>query len=123
MLCSLWMPLMSAYNPDTQQVDINIIVDKVIAKCYATKFHRHIKVCNSAATYANIHKDIQSSSLGARVKENIPNRARVLASAKNCNWVLQYWYCDDFVPDCIRDGDYGYLMVQDGKPRYEDQAI
>lgn len=123
MLCALWMPLMNAYNPDTQQVNANLIVDKVIATCYATKFHRHIKVCNSAATYATVHQDIKGAKgIGQRVKESLPDRARVLASAKNCNWVLQYWYCEDFVPDCIRDGDYGYLMVRGGKPQYEDEA-
>lgn len=124
MLPSIWLSLAIAYTPTTGQFNVEHALARLIPKIYSEKFHKHVGVAGRG--YAGVYQDIMRSGISKRTKDSLASLERMQTTIKNCNWVLEYWKCQqEGPPHPITTGEYGYVKTpgKNGKTTYEDLLI
>jgi hypothetical protein len=118
MLVALWMPLVMSYDPLQSQFKLEPTMHCLITRIYHTKFHKHVRPENGMS-YPLTHHDLLHSKISQRTKDSLASQERIQTTIKNCNWVLQYWLCENKPPDPISQ-QFGYAKTHDNKVNYED---
>lgn len=116
MLVHIWMPLTLSYDPLAEQFKLPMTANKLISNLYTLKFANHI--AKDSKTLVSVIHDIQhAKKLSDKSKQRFPSEIQITTTIRNCNWVLQYWKCEN-VPDPISE-QFGYAKVGD-KTNYMD---
>lgn len=115
-LPNIWMSLVMVYDPATGQLRDNETVDRLVAFIYCLKYPAHTG--GERQSFDRALGCMRQSKLAPRYKAILPERARVLATARNVNWVLRYWRCEDRVDPL--DGAFGFRVGPRGMVQYED---
>lgn len=116
-LPDIWPTLANAYHPGMGCLVQEHAVNRLVALLYRTKFPKHTHA-DGGGGLSDVLRDLQGSSISARVKESLPTYERIACTVRNANWVLAYWTCGP-APDPIQP-DYGFRLLASGCPEYDD---
>ena len=103
-LQDLWPSFLSAYDVKTELFETSKYLNGVIARVYYEKFKKHCHWGNLRAVLSALH----DSKLLEQTKGMLPGVMTMECTAKNVNWLLQYWLsaCDDVTqqyPDQVQE--------------------
>lgn len=127
----VWPGLIQAYDIEAKELDISGACDGLVARLYTEVYSKHVR---NDSTLFTVLRDLQTTSkITAGVKAGLPSVARVASTAKNANWLLQYWRCEQPVwdelsgvwvrdiacPDPVSD-QYGFKVNQWGVVEWLD---
>ena len=115
-LPDIWPTLANAYHPGMGCLVQEHAVNRLVALLYRTKFPKHTHAGDGGLS--DVLRDLQGSSISARVKESLPTYERIACTVRNANWVLAYWTCGP-APDPIQP-NYGFRLLASGCPEYDD---
>ena len=112
MVQDLWPGLYSSYEKGAARFNPSRFLNKVVAGVYQAKFPKHCSGNGLRATLSTLGDSV----LSERTRQSIPGEETLLCTARNVNWLLQYWVsaCEDEsqqYPDPIQ-ADYGFARVK-----------
>jgi hypothetical protein len=113
-LPEVWCCLASAFDPADDSLRVDLATDLLVALIYSTKFAKHARSKRGLATVLD---EIRASGISQRVKDSLPTPERIACTARNANWILQYWTCEP-PPEPLQPC-FGFRLV-DGRPEYAD---
>jgi hypothetical protein len=106
-LPELWGPLAAAYDPLSRQLLPDRALDRLVARIYHLKFHRHAPVCEGGLDV--VLGALAGSKLGQRTKAMLPTRPVLHCTVRNVNWLLCYWQAPVY-PDPVQPR-FGFARV------------
>ena len=131
---SAWM---RSYDAETNSARLDEACNMLAASIYMHKFSSH---CfsrlqnNSTQVLRSVLKQLQSSRLSAKTKNELPSYERVENTFRNVSWLMQYWLCrmPDSVdgvgwnhavcyPDPVATTEFGFKVVNN-KVKWLDDA-
>lgn len=115
LLPRVWMTLMGAYDPETDQLRAQEGADRLVALLYHEKFSKHVQARRGLRA---VLEELRGATISERTKATLPSPERIETTVRNVNWVLQYWRCAE-CPDPV-DQAFGYKRTARGLTQYWD---
>jgi hypothetical protein len=116
----VWGPLQHAYDPATQQFNVRMVADLVVAPMLAIVNKKHA----GAASGKNLTKLLEtikmSPTLSEKGREAIPSIADCACLVRGSNWTVLYWKDALTVPACGKE--FGFRMRSNGEVERDPTA-
>ena len=120
MMPALWNGLASAFDPQTDQLDVQAACDRVVALIYVEKFPKHIGQGGVRTLRDVLDRVRRAPKMSQRLKDSMPSQERIECTVRNANWLVQYWTREEY-PDPVQQA-YGFARNARGAPMYADDA-
>ena len=120
MMPALWNGLASAFDPQTDQLDVQAACDRVVALIYREKFPKHVGEGKVRTLQDVLDRVRRAPKMSQRVKDSMPSQERIQCTVRNANWLVQYWTREEY-PDPVQEA-FGFARNARGAPVYADDA-